>query len=159
MVHMSKQASVSPHYNNFLEESKTLFVPEDYEPKETEEFMNPVMKEYFRQKLLKWREELLQHSNETLMHLQEDSHDETDLTDRAMTETNRTIELRKRDRERKLITKITHALERIALGTYGYCEMTGEPIGLGRLQARLIATLSLEAQEYHERQEKIQREE
>lgn len=156
---MPKEASVSKYYVDNVEEQKTPVVPEGYEPQDNEEFMNPLMKEYFRQKLLQWREELLHHSTETLHNLQEDAHDDTDLTDRAMTETNRAIELRKRDRERKLITKITHALERIALGTYGYCEMTGEPIGLKRLQARLIATLSLEAQEYHERQEKIQRDE
>lgn len=119
--------------------------------------MNPIMKEYFRQKLLRWRAELLQESNETLQSLQEGGLQEPDIADRASAETDRALELRTRDRERKLIAKIDAALERIEDGTYGYCEETGEPISIGRLEARPIATLSLEAQERHERLERTQR--
>jgi DnaK suppressor protein len=121
--------------------------------------MNPQMREYFRQKLLRWREELLRESTETLTHLLEESLQEADLADRASAETDRAIELRTRDRERKLIGKIDAALQRIADGSYGYCEETDEPIGLKRLEARPIATLSLEAQERHERLERTQRDE
>ncbi len=134
-------------------------VPPDYRPSENEPFMNPVMREYFRQKLLRWRAELLQESTETLQHLQEDNVPEADLTDRASTETDRSIELRTRDRERKLIQKIDEALRRIEDNSYGYCEETAEPISIKRLEARPIATLSLEAQERHERLERTQREE
>jgi DnaK suppressor protein len=130
-----------------------------YRPSESEPFMNPQMREYFRQKLLRWREELLRESTETLNHLQEESLQEADLADRASAETDRAIELRTRDRERKLIGKIDAALLRIADGSYGYCEETDEPIGLKRLEARPIATLSLEAQERHERLERTQRDE
>jgi DnaK suppressor protein len=119
--------------------------------------MNPVMLEYFRQALLRWRSELLNESTETLMHLQEDSVGEPDIADRASSETNRTLELRTRDRARKLVSKIDEALERIDSGTYGYCEDTHEPISLSRLEARPIATLSVEAQEHHERMEKTHR--
>ena len=121
--------------------------------------MNPTMKAYFRQKLLRWREELLQESTETLQALQEGGLQEADIADRASVETDRSLELRTRDRERKLIAKIDKALERIEDGSYGYCEETGEPIGLRRLDARPIATLSLEAQERHERLERTQRDE
>jgi DnaK suppressor protein len=134
-----------------------VVLPPHYRPTEAEEYMNPVMREYFRHKLVKWREELLQHSSETIHHLQEETHNEPDLTDRATTETERAIELRKRDRERKLISKIDAALQRIATNNYGYCEETGDPIGIHRLEARPIATLSIEAQERHERQERTQR--
>jgi len=134
-------------------------LPPDYRPSDTEAFMNPVMREYFRQKLLRWRAELLQESTETLQHLQEDNIPEADLTDRASTETDRSIELRTRDRERKLIQKIDEALRRIEENSYGYCEETAEPISIKRLEARPIATLSLEAQERHERLERTQREE
>ncbi len=120
--------------------------------------MNPVMLEYFRQKLLAWRHSLLADSSETLQHLQEGGSMEPDLADRASTETDRSLELRTRDRGRKLISKIDAALGRVADGTYGYCEDTGEPIGLRRLEARPIATMSLEAQEHHERMERTQRE-
>jgi DnaK suppressor protein len=130
-----------------------------YQPLENDDFMNEEMREYFRQKLLKWREELVQQSTGTLITLQEEAHKEPDIADRASAEVELGIELRTRDRERKLISKIDSALERIALGTYGYCEETGEPIGIGRLEARPIATLTLEAQERHERQEKIYRDE
>jgi DnaK suppressor protein len=137
----------------------TSTLPPAYRPSETEPFMNPQMREYFRQKLLRWREELLRESNETLNHLQEESLQEADLADRASAETDRALELRTRDRERKLIGKIDAALQRIADGSYGYCEETDEPIGLKRLEARPIATLSLEAQERHERLERTQRDE
>lgn len=120
--------------------------------------MNPLMREYFRQKLTRWRLQLLQESTETLQHLQQDNVPEADLTDRASSETDRSIELRTRDRERKLIQKIDEALRRIDENTYGFCEETAEPIGIRRLEARPIATLSLEAQERHERMERTQRE-
>ena len=132
-------------------------LPPDYRPSENEQFMNPLQLEYFRQKLLRWRAELLRESSETLEHLQQETVSEADLADRAATETDRFTELRTRDRERKLIAKIDSALRRIEDGTYGYCEDTGEPIGVKRLEARPIATLSLEAQERHERLERTQR--
>jgi DnaK suppressor protein len=132
-------------------------LPPDYRPSENEEFMNPLQLEYFRQKLLRWRAELLAESTETLQHLKEESLAEPDLTDRASLETERAIELRTRDRERKLISKIDAALLRIEDGSYGFCEETDEPIGLRRLEARPIATLSLEAQERHERMERTHR--
>jgi DnaK suppressor protein len=129
-----------------------------YRPSEDEPFMNPTMLEYFRLKLLKWQSELLQESNETLASLQDDGGmQEPDLADRASVETDRALELRTRDRERKLLSKISAALTRIEDGTYGYCEETGDPIGVKRLEARPIATLSLEAQERHERLERTQR--
>ncbi|MFQ5984711.1 MAG: RNA polymerase-binding protein DksA [Alphaproteobacteria bacterium] len=121
--------------------------------------MNPMQREYFRQKLLRWREELLQESNQTLQHLQEGSIRESDVADRASAETDRSLVLRARDRERKLISKIDAALRRIEEGTYGYCEETGDPISLKRLEARPIATLSVEAQERHERRERTHRDE
>ena len=133
-------------------------LPPDYRPTENEEFMNPLMREYFRQKLLSWRADLLKDSTETLQHLQEETVPEADVTDRASTETDRFTELRTRDRERKLIGKIDSALRRIDDGSYGYCEETGDPIGIKRLAARPIATLSIEAQERHERMERMQRE-
>lgn len=138
--------------------SSTL-LPPGYVPTDDEEFMSPVMREYFRQKLLRWRGELLHESTETLAHLQEGGLQEPDIADRASAETDRSLELRTRDRERKLIAKIDAALERLTDGSYGYCEETGEPIGPRRLDARPIATLSLEAQERHERLEKTQRDE
>src|SRR5689334_17990951 len=131
----------------------------DYRPSEDEEFMNPLQQEYFRQKLLRWRAELLAESTETLQHLKEESLLKPDLTDRASLETERSIELRTRDRERKLIAKIDAALSRIDSGTYGYCEETEQPIGVRRLDARPIATLSIEAQERHERMERTYRDE
>jgi DnaK suppressor protein len=121
--------------------------------------MNPLQLEYFRQKLLQWRTELLAESSETLVHLKEESLAEPDITDRASLETERGIELRTRDRERKLISKIDAALLRIEDGSYGYCEETDEPISLRRLEARPIATLSVEAQERHERMERTHRDE
>jgi DnaK suppressor protein len=133
------------------------FLPPDYRPSEGEPFMSPTMVEYFRQKLLRWRAELLQESEETLQSLQEGGLQEADIADRATLETDRSLELRTRDRERKLISKIDAALGRIEDGSYGYCEETGEPIGIRRLEARPIATLSLEAQERHERLERTHR--
>ena len=121
--------------------------------------MNPRQQEYFRQKLLRWKSELLAESTDTLRLMKEDSLSEADITDRATLETDRFTELRTRDRERKLLSKIDAALARIASGTYGYCEVTDEPIGLRRLEARPTATLSFEAQERHEKQERLRREE
>ena len=134
-------------------------VEEDYKPREDEPFMNERQREYFRTKLLNWKEDILKESRETLAHLQDDNNILPDLADRASTETDRSLELRTRDRQRKLISKIDAALKRIDDGTYGYCEETGEPISLRRLDARPIATLSLEAQEMHERREKVYRDE
>ncbi|WP_342641963.1 RNA polymerase-binding protein DksA [Rhodoligotrophos ferricapiens] len=132
-------------------------IASDYKPSENEQFMNPRQREYFRKKLLAWKEEILRESKETLEHLQNESSHLPDLADRASTETDRALELRTRDRQRKLIAKIDEALQRIEDGSYGYCEETGEPIGLKRLDARPIATLSLEAQERHERRERVYR--
>src|SRR5215469_15534736 len=132
-------------------------LPPDYRPTEDEEFMNPFQVEFFRQKLLDWRAELLADSTGTLRHLKEESLLKPDLTDRASLETERAIELRTRDRERKLIAKIDAALHRLETGTYGFCEETDEPIGIRRLEARPIATLSIEAQERHERMERTHR--
>ena len=129
-------------------------LPTNYQPTEKEPFMNAKMREYFRRKLLAWKGDLLRPSSETLRHLQTESLQEPDIADRATTETDRSVELRARDRERKLVAKIDDALRRIEDGTYGYCEETNEPIGLKRLMARPIATLSIEAQERHERLER-----
>ena len=128
-----------------------------YRPSEDESFMNDRQREYFRQKLLNWKEDILRESRETLSHLQTDTENHPDIADRASSETDRALELRTRDRQRKLISKIDEALRRIDDGAYGYCEETGEPIGLARLEARPIATLSLEAQERHERRERVHR--
>jgi DnaK suppressor protein len=132
-------------------------LPPDYRPNPSESFMNPMQREYFQQKLLRWRAALLKESTETLQHLQQQNGHEPDLADRASLETDRALELRTRDRQRKLIAKIDEALRRIEDGSYGYCEETNEPISLSRLEARPIATLSLEAQERHERRERTQR--
>jgi len=140
-----------------MNDTITITVPPDYRPSDSETFMNPLMREYFRRKLMGWRDELLRDSTETLAHLQSDSVPEADIADRASQETDRSIELRTRDRERKLIQKIDDALRRLEDGSYGYCEETDEPISLRRLEARPIATLSLEAQERHERRERTQR--
>ena len=130
-------------------------IPKNYKPTQKEKFMNAKMKEYFRQILINWKDELLKESSQTLNNLQNvENSAKPDLTDRASEEIDRTFELRTRDRERKLINKIDAALKRIEDGTYGYCEETGEPISLKRLQARPVATLSLEAQENHEKAEK-----
>ncbi len=134
-------------------------LPSNYRPSEDEPFMNERQLAYFRLKLLTWRGEILHETNETLKHLQEDTTPEPDIADRATAETERTLELRTRDRQRKLIAKIDAALRRIEDGSYGYCEVTGDPISLKRLEARPIATMTLEAQERHERREKIYRDE
>ena len=129
-------------------------ISKNYKPTKKEKFMNAKMKEYFRQKLLNWKNELLKESNQTLSNLQSDNEAKPDITDRASEEIDRSFELRTRDRERKLINKIDAALKRIEDGSYGYCDETGEPIGLKRLEARPVATMSLEAQELHEKAEK-----
>ncbi|HVK41420.1 MAG TPA: RNA polymerase-binding protein DksA [Phenylobacterium sp.] len=129
----------------------------EYRPSEDEEFMNERQLEYFKQKLLNWKEDILRESRETLVHLQSETENHPDLADRATSETDRALELRTRDRQRKLISKIDEAIRRIEDGSYGYCEDTGEPIGVARLEARPIATLSLEAQERHERRERVHR--
>lgn len=138
---------------------KNKALPEDYTPSEDEPFMNELQRAYFRRKLLNWRDEILRSTKETLEHLQNDSEQHADIADRATSESERALELRARDRQRKLIAKIDEALARIEEGTYGYCEETGEPISLKRLDARPIATLSVEAQERHERRERVYRDE
>ena len=126
-----------------------------YRPSDKEPFMNERQREYFRLKLLSWKEDILKEAKETLQHLQDENQNHPDLADRASSETDRAIELRARDRQRKLIAKIEEALARLEDGTYGYCEETGEPIALKRLEARPIATLTIEAQERHERRERV----
>jgi len=135
----------------------TMEVDDVYRPTDSEPFMKERQREYFRAKLLAWKEDILKESKETIAHLQEENHVLPDLADRASSETDRSLELRTRDRQRKLIAKIDAALKRIDDGTYGYCEETGEPISLKRLDARPIATLSIEAQERHERRERVYR--
>jgi len=137
----------------------TLTKDKSYRPSPKEPFMNDRQKAYFRQKLLDWRDDILKETKETLQHLQDENQNHPDIADRASSETDRAIELRARDRQRKLIAKIDAALGRIDDGTYGYCEETGEPISLKRLEARPIATLSIEAQERHERRERVYRDE
>ena len=131
-----------------------VLLPSDYGPSEDEEFMNPLQREYFRQKLIEWREEILAESSQTIMNLRQETNQQPDLADRASVEAGRLIELRSRDRERKLLTKIDAALRRIEDGSYGYCEETGDPISLSRLEARPVATLGIDAQKRHERLEK-----
>jgi DnaK suppressor protein len=130
-----------------------------YRPTDKEPFMNERQRDYFRQKLLAWKDDILKEAKETLQHLQDENQNHPDFADRASSETDRAIELRARDRQRKLIAKIDDALTRIDEGTYGYCEETGEPISIKRLEARPIATLSIEAQERHERRERVYRDE
>lgn len=132
-------------------------LPKGYRPTENEEFMNELQKEYFKNKLIRWRDQLQAEADGTLRHLTQENLQQPDMADRAALETDHSIELRTRDRERKLIAKINAALERLADGSYGYCEETDEPIGVNRLEARPIATLSLEAQERHERMERTHR--
>tara|TARA_B100000674_G_scaffold46575_1_gene32232 strand:- start:122 stop:529 length:408 start_codon:yes stop_codon:yes gene_type:complete len=129
-------------------------LPKNYKPTQKEKFMNAKMKEYFRQKLINWKNELLKESSQTLNNLQNENEAKPDITDRASEEIDRSFELRTRDRERKLINKIDAALQRIEDGSYGYCDETGDPISIKRLEARPVATLSLEAQEMHEKAEK-----
>ncbi len=133
------------------------FLPDDYRPAEDEPFMNDRQLEYFRRKLITWKNDLMSDSRDTIEGLQDGTRNIPDVTDRASEETDRALELRTRDRQRKLVTKIDAALRRIENGEYGYCEMTGEPISLKRLDARPIATMTLEAQERHERREKVHR--
>ncbi|QIB35422.1 RNA polymerase-binding protein DksA [Ancylobacter pratisalsi] len=132
-------------------------IDQEYRPREDEPFMNERQREYFRLKLLHWKDDILREARETLQHLQDENQNHPDIADRASSETDRAIELRARDRQRKLIAKIDAALERIDDNSYGYCEETGEPISLKRLEARPIATLSIEAQERHERRERVYR--
>jgi len=132
-------------------------IDDDYRPSDDEPFMSERQRDYFRRKLIKWREDLLRESRDTLAALQSENENHPDLADRASSETDRAIELRARDRQRKLISKIEAALGRLDDGSYGYCEETGEPISLKRLDARPIATLSVEAQERHERRERVYR--
>ena len=132
---------------------------DEYRPDADEAFMSPQQLAYFRRKLIRWKDQILLEAQDTLAHLQTESLREPDVTDRASTETDWSIELRTRDRQRKLISKIDAALRRIEDGEYGYCEVTGEPISLARLEARPIATMTVEAQEKHERQEKVSRDE
>ena len=133
-------------------------LPKDYTPSEKEPFMNAKQKEFFKRKLLAWRGDIIQETKETLNNLQKEVVNFSDIADRASSETDRSLELRARDRQRKLISKIDEALLRIEDGAYGYCEDTGESIGLKRLVARPIATLSIDSQERHERKEKVYRE-
>jgi DnaK suppressor protein len=137
--------------------SSAIKLEADYKPSDSEPFMNERQLEYFRQKLLNWKEDILKEARETVNHLQAETENHPDMADRASSEADRTLELRTRDRQRKLISKIDEALRRIDEGEYGYCEETGEPIGLARLEARPIATLGLEAQERHERRERVHR--
>ena len=134
-----------------------IFLPEDYRPAEDEPFMNERQLEYFRRKLLNWKAEIQSDSRDTVAGMKDTTRNIPDIADRASEETDRSIELRTRDRQRKLVSKIDSALRRIDEGEYGYCEITGEPISLKRLDARPIATMSLEAQERHERREKVHR--
>lgn len=134
-----------------------VFLPDDYRPAEEEPFMNERQLEYFRRKLVNWKAELLEQSAETIDNLQDSARNVPDIADRASEETDRALELRTRDRQRKLVAKIDAALRRIENGEFGYCEVTGEPISLKRLDARPIATMTLEAQEKHERREKVHR--
>jgi len=134
-----------------------VFLPEDYQPAEDEPFMNDLQLEYFRRKLIAWKEDILEGSKDTIEGLQDNTRNIPDVADRASEETDRALELRTRDRERKLVNKIDSALRRIEEGEYGYCDKTGEPISLKRLNARPIATMTLEAQERHERREKVHR--
>ncbi|WP_341864343.1 RNA polymerase-binding protein DksA [Gymnodinialimonas sp. 57CJ19] len=134
-----------------------VFLPDDYRPAEDEPFMNERQVEYFRRKLLNWRDDLLDESRSTVTTLQDGTRNIPDVADRASEETDRALELRTRDRQRKLIAKIDQALRRVEEGEFGYCEVTGDPISLKRLDARPIATMSLEAQERHERREKVHR--
>ena len=136
----------------------TNLLPPDYEPTDVEAYMNPIMLEYFRKKLVDWKKELLKGSHDTLDSLQDGGMQEPDLVDRASIETDKSLEFRTRDRQRKLIAKIDEALKSIDEGEYGYCVETGDPIGVGRMIARPTATLSIEAQEAHERKEKLHKE-
>src|ERR1700749_3229155 len=147
----------TPHKNGKTEALAIQADDKSYRPTDKEPFMNDRQRAYFRQKLLDWREDILKETKETLQHLQDENQNHPDIADRASSETDRAIELRARDRQRKLIAKIDAAVARIDDGSYGYCEETGEPSSLRRLEARPIATLSIEAQERHERRERVYR--
>ena len=153
----SSDPSVFPGLEKGADMKPEVFLPEDYRPAEDEPFMNDRQLEYFRRKLLNWKTDLLSESRETIEGLQDSTRNIPDIADRASEETDRALELRTRDRQRKLVAKIDAAVRRIDNGEYGYCEETGEPISLKRLDARPIATLSLEAQERHERRERVHR--
>ena len=152
-VHLSEMSGAKERAQMKAE----VFLPDDYRPAEDEPFMNDRQLEYFRRKLLAWKQELLDQSAETIDSLQDSARNVPDIADRASEETDRALELRTRDRQRKLVAKIDSALRRIDNGEFGYCEVTGEPISLKRLDARPIATMTLEAQEKHERREKVHR--
>jgi len=156
MVDFAKQDNTPGEYKEPGMKAE-VFLPEDYRPAEDEPFMNERQMEYFRRKLLAWKADLLDDSKHTIEGLQDGTRNIPDIADRASEETDRALELRTRDRQRKLVAKIEQALRRIDEGEYGYCEETGEPISLKRLDARPIATMSLEAQERHERREKVHR--
>lgn len=155
---VEKQKVVAGKKMTARAKSSSIVLPPDYRPSEDEPFMNERQRMYFRNKLRAWKDEIINQTRETLMGLHEESTQHADLADRATSETDRALELRARDRQRKLVGKIDAALARIEDGSYGYCEETGEPIGLKRLDARPIATLSVEAQERHERRERVYRE-
>ena len=144
---------------NKINDKKRITLPKDYKPSPNEEFMNSYQREYFRQKLMKWRHELLEEANQTIVNLSTESLHKPDQMDRAQIESNAALDLRTRDREIKLLQKINDSLQRIDEGTYGYCEETDEPISLARLEARPIANMSLDAQEQHEKMERIHRDE
>ena len=155
---MSENVDYSDHGQHEGTKMKVeTFLPDDYQPAEDEPFMNERQLEYFRRKLLSWKNDLLADTRDTIEGLQDSTRNIPDVADRASEETDRALELRTRDRQRKLVAKIDSALRRIDEGEYGYCEVTGEPISLKRLDARPIATMSLEAQERHERREKVHR--
>jgi DnaK suppressor protein len=154
---MASVADSAADKNNGNGQGARTELPDGYRPSPDEEFMGPLQLEYFRQKLLNWKKEIFSEAEGTLATLQSEPLREPDLNDRASSETDWSIELRTRDRQRKLISKIDAALRRIDDNEYGYCEVTGEPISLGRLEARPIATMTVEAQERHERQEKVSR--
>lgn len=155
---MSKDTMLTPlGHDEGIEMKAETFISEDYRPAEDEPFMNDKQLEYFRRKLLHWKAELLADTRDTIEGLQDGTRNIPDVADRASEETDRALELRTRDRQRKLVAKIDSAMRRIDEGEYGYCEVTGEPISLKRLDARPIATMSLEAQERHERREKVHR--
>ncbi len=153
-----QQIADLPSQQKGAEMKAEVFLPDDYRPAEDEPFMNDRQLEYFRRKLIGWKQDLQDQSAETIEGLQDSARNVPDIADRASEETDRALELRTRDRQRKLVTKIDAALRRIANGEFGYCEMTGEPISLKRLDARPIATMTLEAQEKHERRERVHRE-
>ncbi len=155
---MAEQPKVTASSSTKGNEMKAeIFLPDDYRPAEDEPFMNDQQLEYFRRKLIAWKAEIVEESRDTIEGMKESTRNIPDIADRASEETDRALELRTRDRERKLVSKIEAALRRIDNGEYGYCEMTGEPISLKRLDARPIATMTLEAQERHERREKVHR--